>query len=563
MMKKVCLTVLLAAFLIIAWGIFSTPLYPLYASSSSSQVSLEVVESSLAISAVTSTPSSTGAVITWTTNNNSSSKVDFGLTNSYGSSTSETDTSPRVTSHSATLSNLVNCTTYHYRVRSKDAANNEAVGSDNTFTTTGCTGSASVDSQTSSNITAASGGSVSLLSDSKGITLTVPAAFAQLDANFQIKQLDKTAVNSVTSLPAGYSGIGSYYYDLKALTDVSTSLSSFNNAITVSVVYSASDVSGINESSLKIYRWDGSNWNQLSNCSVNTSTKIVSCTTTGFSVFGLFGQASSSSSSASSSSSSASAPGCGDQSPGPKAPWLYGAITQDSSSVMLYFTEADNPVDKYVLAYGTSSGNYQYGVQNMGVNLRGQMTYLVSSLAPNTTYYFRVRAGNGCAVGNWSNEISAKTKGLISFNRLKITEFELEPQPKESSTPKAPASEETQQQQRYDVYDVRVSVVDTNKKPVEGAKVTLYSEPITKYTDKNGIVVFENVSAGKHKIVVEHKGQIGESNVVLSGQMETFGFQITLAPTNPFTQPKVIVIIGVLVLIIGFLLVWIFKIVRF
>ncbi len=71
-----------------------------------------------------------------TTNENSSSKVDYGLTNSYGSSTAETDTSTRVTSHSVALSSLSTCTTYHYRVRSIDAALNETIDSDNTFTTT-------------------------------------------------------------------------------------------------------------------------------------------------------------------------------------------------------------------------------------------------------------------------------------------------------------------------------------------------------------------------------------------------------------------------------------------
>lgn len=127
----------------------------------------------------------------------------------------------------------------------------------------------------------------------------------------------------------------------------------------------------------------------------------------------------------SSNSSSSSAPSCNDQAPGTKAPWLYGAITQDAGSILLYFTEADNPVDNYVLEYGISPGKYQYGAQNMGVNLRGQMTYLVRLLSPNTTYYFRVRAGNGCAVGPWSNEISAKTRTLVAFNQLDIVSSEL------------------------------------------------------------------------------------------------------------------------------------------
>jgi hypothetical protein len=111
-------------------------------------------------------------------------------------------------------------------------------------------------------------------------------------------------------------------------------------------------------------------------------------------------------------------------------------------------------------------------------------------------------------------------------------------------------------------YRIKVTVSDENKNPIEGARVTLYSEPITQYTDENGVVVFEDVSQGEHRIVVEHKGQIGEQKVVLSGQVETFDFRITLEPTNPFTQPNVMAITGILVLIIGFLLAWVFRMKR-
>ena len=112
------------------------------------------------------------------------------------------------------------------------------------------------------------------------------------------------------------------------------------------------------------------------------------------------------------------------------------------------------------------------------------------------------------------------------------------------------------------LYQIKVTILDESGEPIEGAKVTLYSEPITKYTDGDGVVIFENVSPGEHKIVVEHKGQIGEQRVVLSGQVETFDFRITLEPTDPFTELNVIAIIGILTLIIGFLLVWIVRLRR-
>jgi len=87
------------------------------------------------ITNVASSPGDTTCNITWTTNEASTSQVDYGLTTSYGSTT--TLDSSLVTSHSTALSGLTAGTLYHYRVRSKDAANNEAVSGDYTFTTTG------------------------------------------------------------------------------------------------------------------------------------------------------------------------------------------------------------------------------------------------------------------------------------------------------------------------------------------------------------------------------------------------------------------------------------------
>src|SRR5205814_1444534 len=86
------------------------------------------------ISAVQSgSVTSSGATITWTTNEAADSQVDYGATTSYGSSTA-LDTS-LVASHSQAVGGLAASTTYHYRVKSKDAAGNPAASGDFTFTT--------------------------------------------------------------------------------------------------------------------------------------------------------------------------------------------------------------------------------------------------------------------------------------------------------------------------------------------------------------------------------------------------------------------------------------------
>lgn len=76
---------------------------------------------------------SSSAVISWTTIEGATSQVEYGTTTSYGSSTTLDAT--LVTSHSIPVSGLSASTLYHYRVKSKDAAGNETISADGTFTT--------------------------------------------------------------------------------------------------------------------------------------------------------------------------------------------------------------------------------------------------------------------------------------------------------------------------------------------------------------------------------------------------------------------------------------------
>src|SRR5438552_199824 len=74
------------------------------------------------------------ARITWTTDENADSQVEYGTTVAYGSATQIA--SGFVTSHTVDLSGLSPTTLYHYRVKSRDGWGNLAVSGDFTFTTT-------------------------------------------------------------------------------------------------------------------------------------------------------------------------------------------------------------------------------------------------------------------------------------------------------------------------------------------------------------------------------------------------------------------------------------------
>lgn len=88
-----------------------------------------------AISSVSATDIGySGATITWTTNEATTSQVEYGTTAAYGSTTTLNKT--RSKTHTVELADLNPDTTYYYRVISRDASGNETVSAGKTFHTT-------------------------------------------------------------------------------------------------------------------------------------------------------------------------------------------------------------------------------------------------------------------------------------------------------------------------------------------------------------------------------------------------------------------------------------------
>ena len=108
---------------------------------------------------------------------------------------------------------------------------------------------------------------------------------------------------------------------------------------------------------------------------------------------------------------------CVDQRPD-HTPYLFRIDTTDNSA-KLFFSPVNNAISYYMIAYGYSPGDDRFGVIFPKGYYNGVIDYTVNALSPNTSYYFKVRAGHGCAPGEWSNWLLAKTEGF-NINKISV-----------------------------------------------------------------------------------------------------------------------------------------------
>lgn len=96
------------------------------------------------------------------------------------------------------------------------------------------------------------------------------------------------------------------------------------------------------------------------------------------------------------------------------------------------------------------------------------------------------------------------------------------------ATASAPSTATQQSATPTTTHTVTINVVDTKGKPSVNTKTILHSEPQTGYTDKNGNVVFKNVTSGTHTIILEIDGAKSETPLDLTNMAKDYKITIVM-----------------------------------
>ncbi|MBA4149471.1 MAG: family 10 glycosylhydrolase [Verrucomicrobia bacterium] len=353
------------------------------------------------------------ATITWNTDENSDSVVEYGLTTSYGFSESSASL---VVNHTINLSGLSASTLYHYRVRSKDASNNESVSGDLTFTTL------------------AAGTVTDIIIDNPSATVagswsTGTSAGDKFGTDYRFKgQGTGSAYLQYTPniLTAGDYQVYEWHPAGSNRTLGAPHVISYNGgAITLNVNQQI----------------NGGKWNLLGTFDFPVGTTKYVRITDGFADGGQVAMA-----------DAIKFVHVAPPAP-PAAPSSLSATAVSGSQINLTWTDNSSDEANFIVSRSTTSGGPYTDIATLSAN---STSYNNSTgLAPGTTYYYVVRAVNSGGSSAFSNQASATTQStsLVQVHVNSITMSWV----KTGNKYKARAV---------------VNVVDASNVPVNGASVT-------------------------------------------------------------------------------------------
>jgi hypothetical protein len=146
-----------------------------------------------------------------------------------------------------------------------------------------------VPTATTGEVTATSSlGGLTILTTPEGATakIEVPANAVTADTIVKVEQVRTPVVSELAPPPTSKTLVSAF--ELSA-TSAGVALTSFAQPITITLTYTDEQITGLDEETLKIYRWTGLEWQALST-TINIATNTLTTTTSQFSYLAIIGE---------------------------------------------------------------------------------------------------------------------------------------------------------------------------------------------------------------------------------------------------------------------------------
>lgn len=249
-------------------------------------------------------------------------------------------------------------------------------------------------------------------------------------------------------------------------------------------------------------------------------------------------------------------------------------INQNSNPTGTQYAIWNDTTSQYIQANGTLGAS---AVWQDYTTWGGASGIVNTGLSSNTSYPYKVKAENGDNIETaFSVEASASTLATPPSTPAVTPPTDnsstTSPTDNEQNTPANPENGTSNSTTEPIIpnapaagnlvtsgYNLVIKVVDTNGKPVKGAKVSIHSAVQEAISDENGIVDFKNVESGDHNVVIAYNNYVAQQTINLSGDTKNISITVTLQPDNSLFRKYWIIIGSVSLLLILSLLFIIFR----
>lgn len=295
------------------------------------------------------------------------------------------------------------------------------------------------------------------------------------------------------------------------------------------------------------------------------------------------------------------------------APTIVKMDAQSTKATVHFSTVGD--FKEYVISYSTAPHGEEHTTTYTASSGHNQ-SVVINDLLPNTTYYIKVRAQNGCMPGDWSSIRSVVTTtstspSLFSTNRMSVDEVQVNTTlPSECTYTVLPgdtlwklAEEAYEDGNRYqEIIDLNIEqfpnirqvltvgtvlqfpcestneslphdhdeegnniqtytnavtiYVENNGVALGGVDVELHSDPQYGKTDEQGKVVFTNVEPGEHTLKLASGPYKAVQKITVDEGVKEFDVKISVNMQQSIWYQNWIFLVGGIVL--GLICFWIF-----
>jgi hypothetical protein len=192
------------------------------------------------------------------------------------------------------------------------------------------------------------------------------------------------------------------------------------------------------------------------------------------------------------------------------------ALITTENKIQIIFWKVSEPVKNYEIKWGENENLAENYIDDVKIP-DSKDNYTIENLITNTTYYIKMRSVNGCAAGDWTDTLSAKTAGQETQPTTNPVEIV------ENTATENVVSKEVEKPSGTSnfIADIKVKFVNKRQKSLESVRAKIEnSDSDWLISDSSGIVELGKINSTNFVVLADFEENVTKHTINIVGTGE-------------------------------------------